>query len=87
MATNTHTRVDERAPEHATARAVRALLASIAGTLVSFLPALVVLVAILLVVGKPGLAFVLFGMPVAAALGVALVFGVARGGAALASRL
>ena len=88
MATNTHTRPGERAHEHTTAAtAVRALLASVAGTLVALLPAFAVLGAVLLSFSNPGIAFVFLGVPAAAALGVALAFGVARAGAEIASRI
>lgn len=86
MATNTRTQLGARSDEHTTATA-RAGLVSAAETTTALLPVLAVLAAIALGFSNPGLAFVLFGMPAAVVLGVALVFGVVRAGAAVASRV
>lgn len=86
MATNTQPLAGAQPNESTTATAaVRARLVSAAGALVTVLPALVVLGVVLLGLTNPALAFVLLGLPAAAAFGVAIVFGVARVGAAVAN--
>lgn len=88
MATNTRTGPGARSHEHSTATAeARARINSVAETVVALLPALVLLGAVLVGFSNPAAALVLFGLPAAAVLGLALIFGVARAGAAISSRV